>query len=467
MQKRSRFRPKAIATTLLFAVATYATITAAADRVLLFAPGEYEHHQAAPYHANAAKNLHDRLLKANIHEDQMIWLHGREATATAFRKALGNLVDSTGPQDLLLVVLCSPGMRQDDSDYIFSADTPDNPKISKGEKDPKMIPVAEVVSEMGVSASNKRILLVDGASEGDFAQSDAAIHFGRAPIEVRSGQWVILNQSNSISARGNQPDITAFMWSFLDGIAIHADGNHDGVVTALELADYMKLYAEEQRLPLPRFAGKATEDMNLVSTSTADDETFPREKLVENARRLTTEARKALRLDLDVQAALALLDRASRLCNDEDFKKELDMVSASAKIMSGKAEEVLPLQARDDVIFEAVLPKDVLGYNSANRSRSQQLPAGSVVYIKNRVSAPTSQGDQQTYVCIVDALQLDLKNDQTTYTPIKLASESIWVLADDLVATTNQTVPPVSLRRQFMKTENTPQTPSGDADSAQ
>jgi hypothetical protein len=355
-------------------------------------------------------------------------------------------------KDLLLVILCSPGVQLDNSDYVLSADSPEDLPTEKGKTDPRLVPIAEVAEEMAASASNRRVLIVDGASNDDSALAKAAIRFGRSPIESRDGQWVILNQSNRTSIRGDQPAMTDFAWSFLDGVTLHADGNRDGSVTVFELSDYMKLWAEEHRMPPPRIAAKTSDDLPLLATSAAADPTFPRDELARNARRLLAEARKALRLEMDVRAAAALVDRARRLCDDADLKGEIDMVSATTEILKGNADKVLPLKASEGVTYEAALPKEAGVFLDGETKPSRKLPIGTVVQIAYRAPSSTD-GANATFVRVVEALRLELKGDQVVSSPIPLPAESVWMLSSDLTATPGQTTPIASLREQFLNAD--------------
>ena len=394
------FRLTIAAASLVLAGAGFAASAAAGDGVVLFAPGEYAHRGDGSFHARAAEQMHQRLLKAGIPEDRMAGLRGKEATAQAFRDALAEMTDTTGPEDLLLVVICSHGVHFDDRDYVLAADTPANPGQETSKANGRIIAIPDVLQEMAVSASNRRLLIVDGAAESDPSLADATVRFGRLPLQTADGQWVILNRANRLSRRGDQPPLTDFFWSLLDGITLHADGNRDGSVSLLELADYAKLYAEEQHNPVPRIAGKTTGDIALLPTSAADDGTFPREALAANARRLVAEARKTLLLEADVRAGLALLDRARRLCDDPDLTRQIDEVSVTAGILNGEADRVLPLAEDAGPTYAAVLPRDAGVYASGAAKASQPLPAGTVVEITNRVPI-TSNGRTWTYVCVV------------------------------------------------------------------
>lgn len=463
-ERHSSLRLAAIGTAMLLASAGLRTMATAADGVVLFAPGEYEHLSATPYHASAAEQIHHRLLKAGIPEDRIVTLSGKPATAQAFKDALAKMTDSTGPNDLLLVVICSPGMQFDDRDYVLATDTPQDPRQGIDGQNRRIISISDVLQDMAVSASNRRVLIVDGATEAEPSLSDAVVHFGRIPLPSSDGQWVILNQNNHLNQRGDQPTLTDFIWSLLDGITFHADGNRDGSVSVLELADYMKLYAEEQRNPAPHVAGKTSGDVSLLRTSAADDEAFPRAALVANAKCLVAEARKALLLESDVRAVLALLDRAKRLCDDPDLTREIDEVLASARILNGEADRVLPLAAEAGVTYTAALPREVGLYAAGASKPSQQLPAGTIIQIANR-NPVSANGQTWTYVSVVAASRPQWKAGKISFSPVEVAMQPAWMLASDLAATADQRVPIASLRQEFLKPGNVDEEPSAAAET--
>ena len=224
-----------------------------------------------------------------------------------------------------------------------------------------------------------------------------------------------------------------------------------GTVSVLELADYMKLYAEEQNNPVPKIAGKTSGDVVLVSTSTAEDDSFPREALATNARRLVTEARKTLLLELDVRAGMGLLDRAKRLCADPGLEHEIEQVAVTAGILRGEADRVLPESKEEETSYLAVLPREAGVYAAGAAKPSQHLPAGTVVQVTHR-AVSTAEGRSSTYISANGALLPEWKTDEVSFTSIPLPGDAVWMLAKDfIVASDEPTVPAMTLREQFLK----------------
>lgn len=450
-KRRSNIRVALVTTAaLLCTVARFAGTALGADGVVLFAPGTYESFGNASYHERAATQLAQRLRKAGISEERLVMLCGEQATASAFHDALIDMVDSVGADDLLLIVICSYGLQFDDRDCVVAADTPASVTDEVGKQDGRIISLTNVLEELAVSASQRRLLLVDGAAPSEPAITDAAARFGRLPLKTADGQWVILNRSDRVSQRGPEPPVTDFVWSLLDGITFHADGNRDGNVSVLELADYMKLYAEARDNPVPTMAGKTSGDVSLVSTSAADDQTFPSEALAANARRLVLEARKTLLLELDVRGGLGLLDRARRLCGDAELQQEIDEVSNTARLLRGEADQILPLQKDEAITYLAVLPREVGVYAAGSSTPSKQLPAGTVVELTRR-SVSTANGQSRTYVGATGAFQPAWQAGEVSFRPIPLPADSVWMLGSDLVVSDEQAIPAASLRQQFLK----------------
>lgn len=451
----------AVAVTLMLVDMGSGTKAMAADGVVLFAPGVYEHQSPTAFHANAAKQIHGRLLKSGVLEGRIAWIQGRQATVAAFSDALTNMANSTESNDLLLVVICSPGVRYEDHDYVFTADTPTDPRQGIDATKPRLLAIAQVLREMGASVSKRRVLIVDGAAEGDSSVGPAFVQFGCASVEPSEGQWVIINRANVMGQRAEQSPMTDFMWSFADGIAFHADGNRDGFISVLELVDYMKLYAEEQRNTTPSFAGKTTGDAAFLPTSAANDDTFPREALLANARRLVAEARKALLLELDLTGSQALLTRAGRLCVDVDLKAEIDDLTVTASILGGKT-NVVPLVASEGITYSVVLPREAGLYSPGATQASRRLPAGTVVQISHR-SPSSSEGDAWPFLRVVGASRPQWTAGQISFHPVAVPSEPLWMLGSELVATADQAVPSVSLRQEFLKPDTEQPSPTASA----
>ena len=447
---RSNSRIALLVVAMLFSSLGWSASVIAADGAVLFAPGEYQHFGDASYHETAVNQLAQRLHKAGVPEGRVVRLCGKQATASALTDALIEMVDSVGSEDLLLIAICSHGVQFDNCDYVLAADTPKNVREELGQEDGKIISILSVLEEMAISASQRRLLIVDGAAKSEPALADATARFGRLPLKVADGQWVILNRSNQVSQRGQEPPMTDFAWSVLDGIAFHADGNRNGNVSILELADYVKLYAEAQDNLLPTIAGKISGDVSLVSTSAASDDTFPREALAANARRLVAEARKTLLLELDVRAGMGLLDRASRLCSEPELQREIDEVSATAAILRGKADQVLPTERDEATTYLAVLPREAGLYVAGAKSPSRRLQAGTVVQATHH-TVITANGRNWIYVSVRGALLPEWEAGQVSFKSIPFQKEAFWMSGDDLATSEEPTIPAATLRQQFLK----------------
>lgn len=426
----------------------------AQGRILLFAPAVDAKLAETSFHQPAAERLAERLVKAGIPAGQVVRLTGPEAATARFQEVLTELVDAAAKDDLLLVVLCSPGIQVNDVDYVCAADTPADVVAEAAKPEPRLISLAAVAEEMAQSASAKQLLVVDaaGASEGPLA--DAAARFGRLPVKTAQGlgtakgQWTIFNRGRHVTARGDQPALTDFMWALLDGLVYHADGNRDGNVSWFELTAYIKLYLEDHQDIAPRIAGKAGEDVILLPTTADKDETFPDQKLQANAQRLVTEAQKALLFDVDVYAALTLLDRANRLCRDEAFKALIGDVLSTARILNGQVGEFLPKAEVPGQKWTAVLPRDCGLYEDGGRFVTKTLPAGTIVELTH--ASTTSRG----YVWAVSASAARWTDKGLELAPIAIKPGEIK--ASELQAEASKTVPNQYLRQRLLQVTATP-----------
>lgn len=355
----------------------------AQDRVLVFAPEVSPQLADAPFHGNGAKRLCERLAQGGISSERIVRLEGSRATAERFWEELGAAAGTAPPSGLLLVILCAPGFQIGDADYLCAADTPVDVAGELAQGTGRVLPLARVLREMDLSASGKRVLIVDPIGPSD-SLADAGARFGRLDLSVSKGQTVVTNRSARLNARDGQPPITDFVCALLDGLSVHADGNRDGSVSLLELVAYLKLYADDRRDPDPRVASNLDDDFALVATSADTDQAFPREKLHANAKRLIAEAEKALLFDTDIEATLTLLDRAERLCYDADLKARIDEMFASARLLNGEADSVLPTAAVARKRWTAVVPRGCGLHEEAAPKATKSLPAGTLVEIALR-----------------------------------------------------------------------------------
>jgi hypothetical protein len=410
----------------------------AEDRVLIFAPEIASLLGDAAHHARAAQRLAERLAQGGINAEQIVRLQGKQATAANFRTALSEAVDETPPDGRLVVVLCAPGWEFDDNEFICAADTPADIAAELAKPDPQIISLEAVVREMAQSASRRRVLIVDPIVAVTEPLADGNARFGRRPLPAPDGQWIVINRSGRMNGRDGQPPITDFFCSVLDGLAVHADGNRDGAVSLLELVEYLKLYAEDRRDPEPRIAGKLDEDFPLIATSADSDRTFPREELQENARRLIVEAEKALLFDVDIEAALNLLDRAARLCRDEDLKAMIADVFASARILNGEAAQVLPRKAEAEKQWTAVLPRGSGLREGGTAKVTKSLPAGTIVDL-------FFQADKSVWVT---SASLPLWSSEGLSLQ-QLEIEPGWIELADLKANPSSQVPNEYLRQRL------------------
>lgn len=348
---------------------------------VIYAPGVYEHLPQAGHHSAAAVRLRKRLTDGGFPADQVVLLEGKSATASRFRETLAESVDAAAPDDVFLVVLLTHGIQFGEVDYVCASDTPLEVEAEIASSSRRLIGISEILEEMTFSASATRLLVVDGAGISSGPLHDASLRFGRLPLHTSDGQWVIINRGRRMGLRGGQR-LTSFAMSILDGLVFHADGNRDGNVSLLELAAYMKLFADGQQDVNPTFAGKSGQDAFVLSKTQENDDTFPTEQLAANARKLLEEAEKTLFLDLDVRAALALLDRANRLTlpGELELRRAIKAAMDSSRILNGDAVKVLPQKKEPGKRWTAVLPRPAV-HREPGWGATQQLPAGTVVEI--------------------------------------------------------------------------------------
>lgn len=431
---------------LLAAMGIAGSEARAQGHVLLFSPALDAKLADAPFHRHAAERLADRLVRAGIPPQLVIRLSGAEATTERFQEKLTELVNSAAPDELLLVVLCSPGIQIEDVDYVCAANTPVDAAAEAGKSEARLISIRAVAESMAQSASRKQLLIVDAAGVREGPLADAAARFGRLPLRTADNQWIILNRGRHVTARGRQPAMTDFMWSLLDGLVYHADGNRDGTISLFELTEYMKLYSEDSQDTEPRIAGMIGDEVTLLPASADKDEAFPQKELLANAQRLVAEAQKSLLFDVDVYAALTLLDRANRLCRDEGLRGMIVDVLATARILNGEAAQILPDAAVEGKTWTAVLPRACPFYEGGGRTATHTLPAGTIVELTHEPSR---------YAWVTSAAT-------ARWTDRGLQLESFEIKPGDietslLRAESSQRVPNEYLRQKFLKITAPPQ----------
>lgn len=406
MTTSKRFHLTVFATLVCVLLSTAANVARAEGWALVFAP-QYKALPAGPHQQDAANQLKSRLANAGIPAANIKLVVGVEATAERFREALRDVTNSVSETDLYVVVLCGHGLQFDDADYICTADTPANVEAEVRGQGDRLLKTSDILEEMSIAPSMRQLLILDGSGVRDGPLLDASLRFGRSQLLTTNGQWLIVNRSRRLKRRVGGPKLSSFMWSLLDGVADHADGNRDGRVSLLELTDYMKLYAEENDDIPPRIAGKVGADAQLLRATASNDASFPAKQLTRNASQLTAEASEVLLFDLNAEAAIAMLDRAKRLCRDAVLRRTIDRHIATARILKGEM-QLVPRVNNDKAHWVAVLPQAV-------RVPEGTLPVGTIVHVTvndsvNLLSEPVAMPKQTAQGVVYEAVKAPFRD---------------------------------------------------------
>ena len=352
------------------------TTVLARDHVILFAPGDYQHLKPAPFHAAGASSVEDLLRKSSPNAE-ITTLTGSSATSERFLDAVDQVSSRVDENDAFMVFVFSAALEINDQHFITTYATPKDVASVAGtpSAEKQLVPVQKLLQLFSLSRSTRCLLVMDSATATpDGPLTDANLRVGRRGEAVKDGQWVIISRGRRLLTR-NKTTLTSFAWSLLDGIHFHADANRDQAVTSLELSNYMKLFAEDQNEPSPRFSGKTSDRSDLFVTVDRNDPSLPTNALNENSRALYEAAQQQLAIYLDGSLAMAQLDRANRLAHEDQLVSDIQANLVTAQILNGDIDKVFTAPDRDE--WWIVLPKTTM-VKHHNRP-SSSLPGGTII----------------------------------------------------------------------------------------
>ena len=364
-------------------------LSAQTRHALVFAPQTYESLPAAPHFGLSTQALHYQLTRCGFAEDNIKLLTDKNATQAKLQEAIDEALLSIAPGDVWVVILNSYGFQQDEIDHIATFKTGLD---DKGGIVGESIALQELLSSLAEISDTNQCVIIDG--NGDFSgpQAEPAARFARSLPSPNDGQVVIAGRDQK-RLRRYEREMSAFAWSVFDGLDGHADTNRDGQVSALELSEYCRTFAEDARVRLPRIAGK-TADAVAIFRLDGSMKIRNADVFNQQSRQLLNEAVQALHLELDARAAINLLDRARRLCRDQELLELIDDYRLTARVLFEGFDEAVkdwPKRGRTWYFIAAKQPTEAslggawVSYFEPGSSEPKfSLPTGTVIGIAKR-----------------------------------------------------------------------------------
>jgi hypothetical protein len=190
--------------------------------------------------------------KAGVPENHRVYLQDKAATLAGIRTALAALLERIGPKDDLFFYYCGHGFVQKKTTYLANYDA--------GTKPSSWLPVREVVETLESKFHGRRCMIVidcchSGALVEEIQQRKGRVSFG-----------AFTSSSATESSTGNWTFTQAVFDAFSGNPLV--DANHDGTITAGELARYAgeELAVFEEQLATSCFTGSFTPDLVLSKT---------------------------------------------------------------------------------------------------------------------------------------------------------------------------------------------------------
>ena len=243
----------------------------ASAKVLLFATSDND--ADATLRRSSLDQLQSRLMAGGITDTDITVVHAKASNADArLRSSLKAISDSAGVNDSVLVyIAASP------SESRFE-------RLRIGHRD---WPLQELVNAMFTSASSGRGLFVDPGTAGTRNVSG----LNSAGIVLPSNLWMAVSRTGRRETSESGKQVTAFSSAVGNALSGCADApgtaGGDGMLTLLEVTEYLRAYADTFDFPAPGITGKISGDGAFLRASRNDalrsvsDET--RQTIADNA----------------------------------------------------------------------------------------------------------------------------------------------------------------------------------------
>ncbi|QEG00783.1 hypothetical protein Mal15_48550 [Stieleria maiorica] len=414
-------------------------VQAQTRHAIVFAPGQYPSLPGATYHALAAKGLPRQLERCGFQRQQMRILTGPAATQKGLDDAIEDAILSVSPGDIVVLIAQSYGIHSGGADYLASYATE---LAADGSIAGEAIDVAALVRNLADITDTQQMILIDGHSHGVGIPEEAAARFGRALPVPAAGQVIAVGREGKLITRG-KVTLTAFSWSLFDGLDSHADRDRSGTVSAQELTRYASDFAADARVSAPRIAGKLSGNESLFLV-TSPEQTRYADQLNLQARRLAAEAMQALHLELDAKAAINLLDRAKRLCRDDQIEASIDDSLLSADVLYRGFDAVFAPSVKPERSWQLIIEKPTRFYVALNPVPVATLEIGTVVRIDRR---------QGTWLEVESVRRPVVDGGTLRFADVSLPPDG-FVRTSDFRGASSQVVPSEYLKNQLVRIQS-------------
>lgn len=226
----------------------------ASTRVLLFAASEND--EDAALRRDSLATLRHRLTAGSISDADITLVHANAAEADqSLREGLRTVSGAAGFNDSVLIyVAASPSDSR-------------SGRVRIGNRDWQL---QELINAMFSSASSKRCLFVDTGTAGT-GDSNGINSNG---LILPDNLWVAFSRSSRRETSNSGKAITAFSSAVGNALSGCADtpgaSGGDGVLTLLEITEYLRNYAETFDFPAPGITGKISGGQPLLRASRSD-----------------------------------------------------------------------------------------------------------------------------------------------------------------------------------------------------
>lgn len=386
----------------LFSLVTASAQPSAAGEVppnrwaVIFAPVKYSGLPASPLHATGATELKQRLTASGFDPERVVLLSNgidgadRPATKAELNKILNELTGDGSSEfraekgDVILVAVCSYGVRIDGADYVCSADstTADLTAVTAGDS---LTSVKEILKTLSANTETHDLVIIDAAGTATIdGAAQQAGDFGRTAPPHASGQAVILGRSSQVrTPDDDSPARTWFMQSVLDGFSQLADKDQVGGVTVLEFQEYLgghtRTVSQVDSLTsheAPQAAVAPDDDFSLVAAGRVQPAEVSPEFEAEMGLRMINLAERALLLEQDAEGAARALTRIARFGLSKELASRAESLLWMTLAMQGQVQVAWDKAAEKKRPLFVVAPRSFSLYQQTN-----PIKAGTVLQI--------------------------------------------------------------------------------------
>ncbi len=401
----------------------------ASARVLLFATSDND--ADATLRRNSMDQLQSRLIAGGLTDADITVVHAKASNAVErLRSSLKAVSGSAGVNDSVLIYIAA------------SQSESRSGRLRIGNRD---WPLQELVNGLFTSASSRRGLFVDPGTAGTRNVSGLS----STGLVLPSNLWMAVSRSGRRETSESGKQITAFSSAVGNALCGCADApgaaGGDGILTLLEVTEYLRAYAEAFDFPAPGITGKISGDGAFLRASRNDalrsvsDETRQTiaDNTIENAAVLLFHERKP-------SEALAVLGDAKRIAvrNPDHVVRLLQTAqAATGQAQRTKLAAAIKSGIADQGSIRLQLGRETIQLYSPGKA-TKKLPA-----VSGDVLLATAVKDEalRTWIWVEAVYRVRQAPDDTAVeTTFKEVPElkKRWALLGDLVApTASKTAP--------------------------